>query len=886
MRKYTGLTEKYLLGQKKRSILTIVGIILSVTLLTAVGTLAMSYQDKLVRQTIRDYGDYEVSFNGVSGKDVPRIVNQAAIGSAGVIHRIGYAIISSTSEKEQKENPFAAPYRYLNVKGYDSQAMSKLQVQLESGRLPQKPNEIILSSWSLNTFASKPAIGDKITLNLGDRLEASTGKVKSANSVGDYGWDLDEKFKPRMKQQYTVVGVMKPAKNVMWSSTFIYSAITYDDHQKIDPSQTFFIYATMKSMDNIKDKTEAILSSLGWESVDQDSAQELNRESVNKNIRIEYNNELLKLFGKSTYSNVNESSMYALAAVLLIIMGCTSAVIYNTFHISVLERISQFGMLRCIGATPAQIRKIVFKEATVLSLIAIPIGLFTGTILMKILFYNISFLTLGFLNDMHMIISVPILLAAAGLGLIVVYVSALGPAKLASSVSPLEALKTSGSTVVEQGDFKRFKRLSFAGSKWLGFEGRFASRNIRRNRKRFRITAFSMIISIVMYIVFSGLVNTLSTTSSSGINYSYSLEYQGMNKRIPNSVYNKLAALDGVNQAYPFYNHQLQAIIPKEKVNPDYYKQQKEMYTVEQENGYRMENNFLMSYGLNGLQELRPKLTSGSIDASQMNDENGVIVIQKISMITEQGTKMIIDQTRFKVGDKIKVRSMHDKQPYKTVTVVGTADQGPLSDKYSESAIIQMITTPKVIENITGDNTYDRIFIQANPETDKGAIVDYFKSLVQKDAGYSYQNRVEEMKQATNDAMTLNIFLYGFIGVISAIAFLNILNTVSTNLILRTKEFAVLKAIGMTQKEIRKMVLLEGMFYGIFAAIYGSVLGTALSYGVSYLMRNAVQMEWFVPWSSILIASAGAIAATLLASYWPLRRLERIQITDGLRGEN
>ncbi|WP_342556090.1 FtsX-like permease family protein [Paenibacillus sp. FSL R7-0652] len=883
MRKYTELTKKYLLGQKKRSILTIVGIILSVTLLTAVGTLAMSYQDKLVRQTIQDYGDYEVSFNGVPGKDVPRIVNQATIGSAGVIHRIGYAIISSTSEKEKNENPFAAPYRYLNVKGYDAQAMSKLQVQLESGRLPQKPNEIILSSWSLNTFASKPAIGDKITLNLGDRLEASTGKVKSANSVGDYGWDLDEKFKPRMKQQYTVVGVMKTAKNVTWSSTFIYSAITYDDHQKIDPSQNFFIYATMKSMDNIKEKSEAILSSSGLGNVDQGSAQELNRETVIKNVRIEYNNELLKLFGKSTYSNVNQSSIYALAAIVLIIMGCTSAVIYNTFHISVLERISQFGMLRCLGAAPAQIRRIVFKEATVLSLIAIPIGLFTGTILMKVLFYNISMLTLGFLNDMHMIISVPILLAAAGLGLIVVYVSALGPAKLASSVSPLEALKTSGSTVVEQGDFKR---LSFAGSKWLGFEGRFASRNIRRNRKRFRITAFSMIISMVMYIVFSGLVNVLGTTSASGINYSYSLDYQGMSKRIPNSVYNKLATLDGVKQAYSFYNHQLQAIIPKEKLNPNYYQQQKEMYSVEMENGYRTDNNFLMSYGINGLQELRPKLTSGSIDASQMNDENGVIVIQKISMTTEKGTNMIIDQTRFKVGDKIKVRSMNDNQPYKTVTVVGTADQGPLSGEYTESAIIQMITTPKVIENITSDNAYDRILLQANPETDNGAIVGYFKSLVQQDAGYSYRDRVEEMKQARNDAMTLNIFLYGFIGVIAAIAFLNILNTVSTNLILRTKEFAVLKAIGMTQKEIRKMVLLEGVFYGVFAAVYGSLLGTALSYGVSYLMRNAVQIEWVMPWSSILTSSLGAIAATLLASYWPLRRLERIQITDGLRGEN
>lgn len=163
------------------------------------------------------------------------------------------------------------------------------------------------------------------------------------------------------------------------------------------------------------------------------------------------------------------------------------------------------------------------------------------------------------------------------------------------------------------------------------------------------------------------------------------------------------------------------------------------MYTVEQDNGYRTDNNYLMSYGINGLQELRAKLTSGSIDASQMNDENGVIVLQKINMTTKQGTKMIIDQTRFKVGDKIQVREVGSNQAYKTVTVVGTADHEPLSGDYTESAIVQMITTPKVIENITGNNAYHRIFIQANPEADNGAITHYFKSLVQQDAGYSYR---------------------------------------------------------------------------------------------------------------------------------------------------
>lgn len=161
----------------------------------------------------------------------------------------------------------------------------------------------------------------------------------------------------------------------------------------------------MKSMDQIEPKTEAIISSLNVEKVDQGSAVKLDRAIDIKNVRIDYNNELLKLYGESTYEGVNHSLLYAFAAIIIIIMGCTSAVIYNTFHISVLERTSQFGMLRCIGATPSQIRKLVLKEATILSLIAIPIGLLTGTVFMKLLFYNISFLALGFLNDMQMVIS-------------------------------------------------------------------------------------------------------------------------------------------------------------------------------------------------------------------------------------------------------------------------------------------------------------------------------------------------------------------------------------------------------------------------------------------------------------------------------------------------
>lgn len=837
----------------------------------------------MIRQTVQEYGDYHVSFNGLPGEAVPRVVNNASVESAGIISREGYSVISKTNEKEKKENPFAAPYRYLNLKGYDADAMNMLQVQLDSGRLPKNSHEVILSTWSLDRFATKPKLGESITLGLGERTVASTGEIKPVNGLGDFGWDLDEDFRPQKEREFTVVGFMKGGTNASWSSNFIFPAITYEDNVNIDANKSYFIYVKMKSMNQIQAKTEAIISSLKLNQVDQGSALALDKDNQYKNIRVEYNNELLKLYGKSTFEGVNHSLLYAFAAIIIIIMGCTSAVIYNTFHISVLERTSQFGMLRCIGATPSQIRKLVLKEATILSLIAIPIGLLTGTVFMKLLFYNISFLALGILNDMQMVISMPILIIAGVLGLLTVYLSAIGPARLAAKVSPLEAVHSSGSLNVENVTSVRRSKLL---GKLLGIEGQFASRNIRRNKKRFRITAFSIVVSMILFIVFNGLAGLLGQPSQSGIDYSYSVMYEGPSKRIDDSVYSDIVKLDAVEHAYRFYSNQIMAIYPKEKVNPKYYEIRPGMYPVAIGEEYQTSNNFIESFGNNGLDALKSKLTAGTVNIEKMNKENGVIINQKLRVVTDDGKQIVTDQTQFKVGDHIKVRSMDsENQEYETLTVTGIVDQGLLSNSYNESAMLEFITTPEVVEKVTGNDTYSRIFILAKTDVSNKPITDYLKSLPQKDAGYSYTNKVEQLAQAKNDATTAKIFLYGFIGVIVLIAFLNILNTVSTNLILRTKEFAVLKAIGMTQRNVGKMILLEGVIYGVYAAGYGSILGTILSYGIHLLFKGAFDVGWSIPWASIVLACAGAIATTLAATAWPMYRLNQTSIVEAFRKE-
>lgn len=886
MNSYTSLTGKYLKGQKKRSLLTIFGIILSVTLLTSIGTIGLSYWDKSIRQTMRDFGDYHVSIHGISGEAVPKIENNAAVKSAGVISREGYAVIQETTEKEKQEDSFAAPYRYLNVKGYDANAISMLQVQLDSGRRPTNPNEIVLSSSSLSYFSEKPKLGDTMKLHLGIRKVASTGEDKKINGIGDFGWDLDEAFQAQSQKEYTIVGFMKPPTG-NWSSSYIFPAITFNDNKTFNNNKKYFIYMKMKSLNHIQKKTEVMMSTLQLQDAEQGSAMQLGRDHSVNNVRVEYNNELLTWYGKSTYEGVNHSLILAYGAVIVIILICTIAVIYNTFHISVMERISQFGMLRCIGATPAQIRKIVIQEAALLSLIGIPIGLLMGTLFMKLLFYNISLLTLGYLNDMRMIISVPILVSAGLLGLLSVFLSAIGPARQAARVSPLEGLKSTGSTKVEH--ITKVNK-SLIAKKLFGIIGQFAARNLQRNKKRFRITAFSMMISIILFIVFSGLAQFMEqATQVTGAQYSYSLSYDGPSKRIDDGVYQHISRLDAVRKAYKFYSDQVMAIIPKDKINPQYYELRKDLYVLPEGEGYRTSNNSLVSYGDNGLDDLQSKLTAGKIDKELMDRENGVIVQQKIRMLTEKGKQLITDQTRFKIGDRIQIRTFdRSRKGYQTVTVVGIADHDLLSQEYSDSEVLSLITTPKVYSKIMGTDAYSRIFILANPEPSNQPIRDYLQSLKEKDAGFNYLDRVAEVAKAKNDAKTFSILLYGFIGVIVLIAFLNIVNTVSTNLILRTQEFAVLKAIGMTRHEVRKMIILEGIIYGVLAGMIGIMIGTGLdyNYGIHVLYAGAFETAWVIPWLQIGIAFVGALFTTLLATIGPMYRLDKVNIIDALRKEN
>ncbi len=892
MKKYSEITRKYLKLQKNRTLLTIVGIILSVTLITSVGTLAMSLRDKMIRDTKQEYGDYHVAFNGVSGSAASKIKNNFQVQEYGILSRENFAIINKTSQKEMEQNQFAAPYRYLNIKGYDKNAMEMLNVKVKYGRLPENSSEIALDQWILEYMQTKPEIGGKIKLSVGKRLDIETGKEIATNTLGDYGWSAKEKFQTEAEKEYTVVGFLDN-KGVFQSNSFIAKAVTFDNYKSVSNNKKYFIYSKMKSMNNIEKTVKEIAQIVNISGDDSDRAGKLeDPEFGAANINIQYNNSLLSLYGKSIYKGVNSSMFWTFLLVVVLIIICTIAIIYNSFNISVLERISQYGVLRCVGASAEQIRKIVYKEALILSAIGIPIGLILGTMVMQLIFHIIGLLNIGSFYDIRMVISPVVVIISFILGAITVFISAVGPANQAAKVSPLEAVKNSGSTKVEK--IKKVKK-SLIIKRLFGIEGEFANRNIRRNKTRFRITVFSMIISIVLYIVTSGIMdyNFRTGLADAGNSYTYHLYNNYMlyhnedSKGIDKSILLNIKGIKSVEKAYPLYSSQSTLLIPKEKINSKYYEYRKDTFNVKEGNAFRVGNNSFSSYGDESLDELKKKLKAGTADKNVINQEKGVVLVNTAKIYGEKGKDIITEVTDYKVGDEIEIRTESEGiKEYKKLKIVGIADKSILTDKYNDNAGVIMLTTPEVYKYVTGKAYISHIFIVAKTGVSHTQITDYLKQLQRNNAAYGYTDNEKAAKENKDSKTIVSILLYGFIFVVLLIGCLNISNTISTILVLRVKEFAVLKAIGMTRQGVKKMILLEGLLYGFVSALYGSVLGTVIYFVVFKAMGGVSEIAWAIPWKDIIVASVGAIMITFVWSLLSMRKISFGIIAEDLKSDN
>ncbi len=867
MRSYLGITTRYLKVQRRRTFLTILGIILSAALISGIGTIGMSFLEKMLRDTIDITGDYYAKVTNIGLDKIENIKGHVLVDTICLENYEGFA----DKKFLGNDKGVTSEFKGYNVVGYDKKALSMLPIKIESGRMPENADEIVIGTGTLQFLKSPPNVGEKIELEI------------TPGSIGNDGGIIKEG--EAYIKEYKVVGYLDSWK----SYPFRMNAITLCDSESLKIDSHNSIYIKLKNSSKIK----------------QDVSQILLDATISQNgptaVKVSYNDKVLRLLFQAE-DKTNIALIACLVFLGLIVIISMIAVIYNTFNISIFERVSQFGLLRCVGSTPSQIRCMVFKEATILGGIGIPIGILLGTIAMQVLFSFLSFIapSLPF-GDLKLIISPYIIALSFIMGFIAVYLSAFGPARKAGKISPMEAVKNIGSLKKEKlGKISsaRFAQLLFGAEGWM------AQKNLGRNRIRLVITVLSMIISIVLFIVFSSFIDLayktgLNDTDNEMVNFTIQnkIDLYGDVTITPEEI-KELASLPEVKTLFTYYKQFYKSggeviLLPKDKVSSklkDFADSWYGQHLFEGEY-IKFDKSHVIALGDNVTTILEKYLEQGDININTMNKENGVIVVETGEVYnTETKSKMVLKTSNLRPGDMIKIKvpgtATDDSNGFREFKVMAVLKQGIWGEKFNENGGINIYTTEKIYKDLTSKNKQPHmILIEVKSGQDTKLLKERLQDYVQRYPDMLSNDYDEQMKEYFQSNIIISIFVYGFFCIIALIGCVNIINTISTNIILRTRELSILKAIGMTQNGIKKLICLESILYGVIACILGTVIGCVLSFTLYKLFYGAIAIEWNMPWKYMAIGIVGTMLVTLLAGYIPLKRINNAIIVENIREE-
>lgn len=837
------LTIKNLKLNKKRTIVTIVGIVLSVALICAVAGMVTSFRATLVNIAITDGGNRHLTIENVSKKDLKYFTNNSHVKSMYLSESFGYAKVDNINKYK--------PYAY--VVGYTKSAFDNTTLKLVSGRLPENNKEIIVSVPFKNS--AKVKIGDTISLDIGKRVCTDGTILNQSNPyfVEEGETDLCREYiTDTSKHEYKIVGITERLNyNIEGYSAPGYTLIT-----KIDKvSDNINVSLLFKDAKYYKEYINNIA----------------NDNDLNK-YNITLNDELLRWSGASL-SDRTMNMLYAVAGVVIGIIILTSVfVIKNSFDIANQEKKKMYGMLSSIGATSKQIKKNVLHEGFILGLIGIPLGILSGIFADYILVIIINYI--GNFNDVKFVFSIsiwPVILSII-LGAVTIYLSVVRAAKKSSKIAPIEAIRNNNEIKINSKKIKSSKIVD----KLFGVGGDIAYKNLKRNKKRNRTTIISIVISVAVFISLSSFLSygfKLTNQYYQDANYDIQLYLRDTNEEESKKIINDIIKMDNVSRY---------SIIRSMSMIFDY----KKYY-----------NEDVLEY-FDGVEDLSLRIMSvGEEEFKRILKEN------KISDTNFDYKGLLIDKNIFyQEGSKnYKEVNLLDLNKFKTVT--GSINNKDLNIEILKRIDNSLMGFQKVYSEtptiIVSDEFYDYIVSNYNVNaTDSRSL--YIKStdaekleslikeylLDENITNYSLFNIETEAKAQRSLITLVAIFLYGFIIVISLIGVTNIINTISTNMNLRRREFAMLKSIGMTKNEFNKMINLESIMYSTKALIIGIPLGLLGSFAIYKAFANGSDYGFIFPWQAILIAIFVVYILVSLIMYFALRKTKSENIIDTIKDEN
>ena len=855
------LTIKNLKLNKKRTIVTIIGIMLSVALITAVATMYASGLKSLIVYEKYVKGDFHVEFMDVPSDDVKNIKNNNGVENVYLTQEIGYAPL-----KDSKNS--GKPYAY--VMGFDKGALENLSIRLTSGRLPQTEDEIIIPTHLKTNGRMDIENNKEITLEVGERV-SDTYKLNQ-----NVGYDADnEKIINTKQKTYKIVGVYeRSATNIEPYIAPGYTFISYiDDTNFTGKVNVYAKYNKVGSKNHIKVTADIIgvnaefLDKFYYGSYDNEEELINIREELDKaRYEIDINGYLIALETDPISNSGIGNLGYVVIVVCIIIVFTSVFCIKNSFDISITEKIKQYGMLRSIGATKKQIKNNVFYEATILGLIGIPLGLLLGFIASYILIIVCNILLKDSLTDgLNMVLSYSVIsyIVAILLGIITIYLSALKSARKASKISPIDSIRNSANIKLNSKKLKVPKIIN----KIFGVGGEISYKNIKRNKKNYRTTIVSLTISVLVFISLTYFMNTFMNEIKKEVSASeYNINYNITTKEDKNII-NK------INQTVKLDNIKNYSII---RTTNGTFNNPK--YNIEQEN--INDNIYIVSIGEEAYKKYLKSLNLNYDDVKYKG-----ILVDEIKYSVNKGDKIVNKQDRLYKYNKGDIVSMNLYiEPNETninLSVGAISDVRPFGlQKNTEE--VYFVVSDEYYDKINGGSQYYNVYFDS---TNASKLQDDIDKILQ-DERYYIDNKEENVRIMRNLILLIGIFLYGFIIVITLISVTNIFNTITTSMELRKPEFAMLKSVGMTSKEFNRMIRLESIFVCIKSLIFGIPIGLAISYVIYLLLSQNQDLKFEIPFNGIIISSIFVLLLISILMKYSISKINKQNTIETIRNEN
>lgn len=850
------VTLQVLKRNKTRTVVTIIGVILATAMITAVATFISSLQNFLVTETVKTEGNWYVSAQGITSEQVYELKDKKEVEKAAEMQYIGYSYL------EDSKNDYKP---YIFIAGFNNDLFDMLPVNLKSGRLPQNSSEIVISEHTISNGGVNIKVGEKIELDVGIR-ESDGYQLWQENPFGENEGEEVESLNVKQTKTYTVVGICERPGFESYSAPG-YTAITLSDNT-IDNG--YGLYIRTEKANGIYDFAKQSLKEM--------------------QCKYEYNDELLMFMGVSQ-NNSFKTVLYTFAAILIaLIMFGSISLIYNAFSISVGERTKQFGLLSSVGATGKQLNRSVLFEALFVSLIGIPLGVLAGVggigatlYLTEDLFISLS---PNVTEGIKLHVSVLPLIMAALLSLVTVLISAIIPARRASRQTVMSALRQSKDIKISAKKVK-VSKLTY---KLFGLEGTLARKNFKRQRRRYRSTVVSLFLSIVLFVTASAFEIYLTRGTSTVFKDSgYDLSYYGTPKDSDDiiNLFPQLASADKVTMAsyyrmcsgklissYTFTEDYSNIVKDYEDgpyisiilINDECFKAYAEGFEINSAEYFDAENPKLLLYAhMNYYDRTAEKYRDYDVFEKTPETLDFKVYDFDSDESERESTAKSFD---------IKIGNVVDKLP-------------ACAGGYEGNGIIALLPESLAKTIFADSNIFREVNIVFKTDDDTKSVEAINKILSENSLPTSRLfNHIEMLRNTRNFLLIIKIFSYGFITLISLISIANVFNTISTNIKLRRREFAMLKSVGMTKKGFFRMFNYECILYGIKSLIYGLPTALGLSYLIYKGVTEAVDMGFIVPYTSIAISVICVFIVVFATMIYSARKLQKENIIDALKDEN